>query len=212
MKYVLNNLKVEYSSRKQTLNKQFTLFKEQRIKADEEYKTFSSLNNLSDNKSEKNNFKGESIDSTRKLVETLVPKKKEQDEEKKAEEKKKRNDYIKKLVCFSVIQSLFFIGLRMNAIALQDIGLDNIVYTSLILIASDFITNFIILYFFEKLERKKYSLIIFMCMSIICGCLFIISLSTDYTKTRVINLILAFLFKAFMLLGMIMTLLFTSTL
>ena len=196
----------ELEKRKKEMHRKFLIFKKQRIKTQEEFKSLTSEQNFK-NQEDQNTLQTSPTTSDQRLLTKLIQEKEDRNTQ---ELKQRRKQLIKNVLCFSAIQSLFFLGYKVSLIALQDIGLESIVLTSLILTGADFITNLIIVFYYDRAPRKKLSLLLHLCIAVCCGTLLVSSIFKDYTETRVFNLVMAFVNKSLMLLAMMIMILYTS--
>lgn len=119
-------------------------------------------------------------------------------------------DFIIKLICFIILETGVFVGTRIMIINLETIGLNKMVYTSIFLCLADFISNFIIFFFFHRAPRKRTLMIINAVILFLSIILFTISIYNGEKKTKWINLFFAFIMKACFCMNLVMTLLFIS--
>ena len=125
-------------------------------------------------------------------------------------DKKVKRILIKKIICFTLLNACTMTGLMIIAICLSDIGLGSIVATNGIFTVSDFLVNLLICFICDRIPRKK-SLIILNMITLCFGiCFVIISVTTDYNKTKGINMGLAFFMKGTLQINIILTILFGS--
>lgn len=124
--------------------------------------------------------------------------------------KKKSKIDVKQLILLTILYNCVHGSVIMNFIALQNIGISNIVVNSLVMTCADFISNLIIFLYFHKIKRKKNLLCFNYILFVISVCLFAISFSPDSEIKNIINLIFSFIIKLLLMLIFVLQVLFNS--
>lgn len=124
--------------------------------------------------------------------------------------KKYNSQYIKKIIGLAFINVSIMSSLMIISISLEDIGISNIVVSNIVLSSADFISNLIVYIFGHKMPRKKSLIILNIVMASLSSALLLISIFIGYTNTKFLNLMIALVMKATIVIMLVMSLLFGS--
>jgi hypothetical protein len=124
--------------------------------------------------------------------------------------RKEKIDYIK-FLSFSVLSSCSLVPIQICAYELENIGLANISVTNTLLTIGDFCANIIMVFLFDKIQRRK-SLILFNSLIwTLALVLLVVSLLWKSSTVRIFNMCISFLMKPLALMAFTFTNLFLGT-
>ena len=118
----------------------------------------------------------------------------EKKEETKASGSKKKVD-LKKFACFSVLVSCSLIPVQIGIYELENLGLENLSVTNTILTVGSFCSNVLMIFIFDKLQRRKGLMLFNGIVCVLGAVLFFTSLVWKGAGVRVFNMVICFFLK-----------------
>lgn len=119
--------------------------------------------------------------------------------------------FAKKVVLLGLLNACVLSAASINNIALENIGLNSLVYTSALLTVGEFIANALIFMFVTQMPRKRWLKIFHVATFFLASALFINSYFQLSSRMRLFNMFVSFLLKISLKMTTILTMLFAGS-